>query len=294
MQIISATFPAMGTQCEVVLVASQEENAKKAIALVAEEVARIESKFSRYRNDSITSFINRGAGSGQPTEIDTETAWLLSFAHAVYESSHGLFDLTTGVVSRAWDFQKKEIPTQERLSELLAYVGWDKVNLTEHTVYLPIKGMEIDFGGIGKEYAVDSAVRLLKKIGFTHGYLNFGGDVGIVGGQPDGAPWNIGVRNPNKADGIIAMMPLTAGALTTSGDYERFFEINGSRYTHIIHPRTGYPVNFSSSVSVVADAAIYAGCCSTVAMLMQEPESFLAQYDIKYLIIKSDESIKRG
>lgn len=294
MNIISAVFSAMGTRCEVVLVAHDEKKAQQAIEQVSNEVSRIEAKYSRYRADSVVTAINQAAGRQKPLEIDAETAWLLGFSTALYESSEGLFDLTTGKVSRAWDFQHKTIPSTTQLEELLTLVGWNNVELTSKTIYLPRIGMEIDLGGIGKEYAVDCAVNLLKKLGFSHGYVNFGGDIGVIGPQPDLSPWKIGIQNPRQPEEMIATVPLRGGALTTSGDYERFFEIDGVRYSHIIHPKTGMPVNFSRSVSVVAEEAIYAGSCSTVAMLMEKPESFLAKFPINFLIVAHDGSIKRG
>ncbi len=294
MNIISATFPAMGTQCEVVLVAPDEKKAQQAIEQVSNEVARIEAKYSRYRADSVTTAINQAAGTHKPTVIDAETAWLLGFSAALYESSEGLFDLTTGNISRAWNFQNKTVPSATQLEQLLSLVGWDKVELTQNTVYLPLVGMEIDFGGIGKEYAVDVSVKLLKKMGFCHGYVSFGGDIGIIGPQPDLSPWKIGIQNPRQAGHVIATVPLRGGALTTSGDYERFFEVDGKRYSHIVHPKTGMPVNFSQSVSVVAEEAIYAGSCSTVAMLMEVPEDFLSKFPVHFLIVTQNGSIKRG
>jgi FAD:protein FMN transferase len=291
MDIVTAQFPAMASHCEVTLVAEDETKAKQAIELASNEIRRIEHKYSRYRPDSLISQINLAAGTGQRTLIDPETAWLLSYANALYQDSDGLFDITSGKLSRAWDFTKRLVPTEAELETLCSLVNWSAVEASDTHIYLPKVGMEIDFGGFGKEYAVDRAAEILRAAGFLHGFVNFGGDVRVLGPQPDNSPWQIGIRDPNQATGLIASIPMHGGGLATSGDYERFFELDGQRYTHIIHPKTGMPVGFSRSISVIADTALHAGSCSTVAMLMENPESFLTLYPVRYLIVAPDGTI---
>lgn len=291
MNTVTAQFPAMASHCELTLVAEDEAKAKQAIELAANEVRRIEHKYSRYRPDSLISQINQAAGTGQRTLIDPETAWLLSFANALYQDSDGLFDITSGKLSRAWDFTKRLVPTKTELASLCKLVDWSAVEATDTHIYLPLAGMEIDFGGFGKEYAVDRATEILLNEGFQSGFVNFGGDVRVLGPQPDGEPWQIGIRDPNQPTGLIASIPMRGGGLATSGDYERFFEIDGQRYSHIIHPKTGLPVNFSRSISVIAETALHAGSCSTIGMLMGNPQPFFELYPIRYLIVSPDGSV---
>ncbi|MEY4592679.1 MAG: hypothetical protein RIR18_1574 [Pseudomonadota bacterium] len=291
MDIVTAQFPAMASHCEVTLVAEDETKAKQAIELAATEVRRIEHKYSRYRPDSLISQINQAAGTGHRTLIDPETAWLLSYANALYQDSDGLFDITSGKLSRAWDFTKRLVPTEAELVSLRSLVSWSAVEASDTHIYLPKISMEIDFGGFGKEYAVDRAAEILLNEGFQYGFVNFGGDVRVLGPQPDNSPWQIGIRDPNQATGLIASIPMHGGGLATSGDYERFFEINGQRYSHIIHPKTGIPVSFHRSISVIAETALHAGSCSTIGMLMETPQPFFKLYPIRYLIVSPDGSV---
>ena len=159
---------------------------------------------------------------------------------------------------------------------------------------LPRAGMEIDFGGVGKEYAADRVATICVEYGVKHGLVNLGGDVRAIGAQADGAPWRIGIKHP-RADGrTIASVELVDGAVATSGDYERFFEIDGRRYCHILDPRSGMPVAHWQSVSVVAPLCIVAGSCSTMAMLMgSSGEAFLAQQGLSYIAVAPDGTLRR-
>jgi thiamine biosynthesis lipoprotein len=160
-------------------------------------------------------------------------------------------------------------------------VQWD-----DHSVRLPVAGMEIDFGGIGKEYAADRAAARMEEGGARHGLVNLGGDVRIIGPQPDGTPWTIGVQDPRGLGGAaIAALPVPAGAMATSGDYERYFERDGRRYCHLLDPRSGWPVAHWRSVSVVAPLCVLAGACATIAMLkpVGEAVAFLRDEGLRYL-----------
>jgi thiamine biosynthesis lipoprotein len=148
--------------------------------------------------------------------------------------------------------------------------------------------MEIDFGGFGKEYAADRAAAILAAQGIRHGYVNLGGDLQVIGPQPDGQAWTIGIQDPRNPDGVIAHIPVTQGSMATSGDYERYIELDGRRYCHILDPRSGRPVNHWRSVSVLAPLAIAAGSCSTIAMLKQENGlAFLDGTGMPYLAVDS-------
>lgn len=275
----------MGGACEILLDGLGKKEAKKLSALGIKEVGRIERKYSRYRKESIVSKINAAAGVDW-TECDQETAGLLEYTEMLYQSSGGLFDVTSGVLRRAWDFDKAAVPDPEELFPLLPLVGWNRVERRENAVRLPDEGMQLDFGGIGKEYAADAAAEVLCDHGARHGYVNLAGDIKVIGPRPDGEAWVIGIRDPRNPAGLIASIPVGAGAIATSGDYERFFESCGRRYCHIINPVTGFPVTFWRSVTVLAPLATTAGSCTTIAMLMgQDGLNYLKETGFKYLAV---------
>ena len=260
-------FAAMASECEVMLAAASEHAARAVAGQAIAEVRRIESAYSRYRPDSIVSRINAAAGKSA-IETDEETDALLDYADALHASSGGLFDITSGVLRRAWNFREKRVPAAVELAPLLALTGWDKVERTPGLVRLAVEGMELDFGGFGKEYAADRAAMLLRAAGVRHGYVNLGGDLRVIGPQPDGTPWRIAIRHPRDPDAVAGSIDVHAGALASSGDYERFIEVNGKRYCHVLNPVDGMSVDYWQSVSVVAPVAIAAGSYATVAMLM--------------------------
>jgi thiamine biosynthesis lipoprotein len=281
--VFGIAFSAMACHCEVRLTAFDAVTARSVAQCAMDEVRRIETKYSRYRPDSIVSRINVAAG-GAWVDCDDETIALFGYADALFEVSGGLFDITSGVLRRAWDFRHARIPSVEELQPLLAMIGWEKVQRRQYGIRLPKSGMEIDFGGFGKEYAVDRAAAVLMEQGVQSGYINLGGDMRIIGPQPDGSPWMIGIQDPRKVDEVIAMLPVHSGALATSGDYERFFETNGKRYCHILDPRSGQPVRGWRSVSVLAPLAVAAGSYTTIAMLKgAEALSFLKDSNLPYL-----------
>lgn len=286
MKLFKIFFQAMGGHCEIQLAATSQDIADKNARLAIDEVLRIESKYSRYHPDSFVSRINGAAGSGNPVVCDDETLWLLDYADTLFKSSDGLFDITSGVLRRAWDFKEKKIPSDEGLKSVLDLIGWQKVERGKNSIHLPVAGMEIDFGGFGKEYAADRAAALLSSAGVRHAYINLGGDIRAVGGQPDGKPWVVGIKDPRKTDSIVATFPIESGALATSGDYEKYFEKDGHRYCHIFNPFTGRPVNYWQSVSVVAPLAIAAGSYSTIAMLKEAAgTTFLNNMGFQYFCI---------
>jgi thiamine biosynthesis lipoprotein len=275
----------MASRCELRIGAPDAQAAERLAQQAIAEVRRIETKYSRYRPDSIVSRINAAAG-GEAVHCDDETMSLMNYAAALHGASDGLFDITSGVLRRAWDFRQPKVPAAQVLQPLLALVGWSKVECGGQDVRLRQAGMEIDFGGFGKEYAADRAAALLADAGVRHGYVNLGGDMRFIGPDLDGRPWSIGIQDPRDPDGVIASIPISSGALATSGDYERFFEIDGRRYCHILDPRDGMPVRYWRSVSVLAPMAIAAGSCSTITMLKQrDGVDFLNASEMGYLAV---------
>lgn len=277
-------FGAMASRCEVRVWAPDAATARTWADAAIAEVRRIEAKYSRYRGDSVTARINASAG-GAAVEVDAETAALLEFGARLHGQSGGRFDLTSGVLRRAWDFTAERVPDQRELAALLPLVGWSIVDWRPPQLRMPYAGMELDFGGIGKEYAADRAAGALQAAGARHGFVDLGGDLRGVGGAPDGTPWRVGIRHPRVAGALLGSIELTTGAVATSGDYERFFEAEGRRYSHILDPRTGWPAQHWQCVSVSAPACVAAGACATVAMLMPRDEAlaFLRREAVRFL-----------
>ena len=284
-------FRAMAAENEVHVHASEPES-WRAAAMAIEEVLRIEEKYSRFRADSIVSRINAAAG-GEPVALDPETRSLLAYADACYRESGGLFDATSGVLRRAWRFDRAELPDAHALDEAVRLIGWDRVEWDEHRVRLPVPGMELDFGGFGKEYAVDRAALQLREAGVASGLVNLAGDVAILGSQPDGSPWRVGIRHPRKAGEVIATLPIHSGGLATSGDYERFIEVDGERHCHILDPRTGRSARGFQSVTVHAPTALVAGSATTIAMLKGREEglAWLRELGFAHFCVLEDGTI---
>ena len=268
LQIHRLPFKAMGSACEVVLASHTQNEAESMAKLAIDEVLRIERKYSRYTTDSIIAKINQQAGR-VALQCDDETWALFQFASQLFDKSDGLFDITSGVLRQAWDFKKPEVPTSQKLEALLPLVGWQNVVLQDQSIALPLAGMEVDLGGFGKEYAADRAVQVLKEKGVTHGYVNLAGDMRFLGPKPTGEPWMIGIQDPRARDQVVATLPITMGGLATSGDYERYFELNGQRYCHVLNPKTGMPVSYWRSVSVTSPATVVSGCTTTMVMLKE-------------------------
>ena len=268
LQIHRLPFKAMGSACEVVLASHTQNEAESMAKLAIDEVLRIERKYSRYTTDSVIAKINQQAGRGA-LQCDDETWALFQFASQLFDKSDGLFDITSGVLRQAWDFKKPEVPTSQKLEALLPLVGWQNVVLQDQSIALPLAGMEVDLGGFGKEYAADRAAQVLKEKGVTHGYVNLAGDMRFLGPKSTGEPWMIGIQDPRARDQVVATLPITMGGLATSGDYERYFELNGQRYCHVLNPKTGMPVSYWRSVSVTSPATVVSGCTTTMVMLKE-------------------------
>jgi thiamine biosynthesis lipoprotein len=291
MPLFNFKFRAMAAENGLQLVAPNEPTARRVADLAIADVQRIESKYSRYRDDTITTRINRAAGK-EPVKLDAETAALLQYADRCHRLSGGLFDVTSGVLRRVWDFKRKppQLPDPAALAKTVALVNWSSVEWSPKAIRLPRAGMEIDFGGIGKEYAADRAAAIVTDLGGQHGLVNLGGDVRVIGPHADDTAWRIAVQDPRGEPGAtIAYLDVPHGAMATSGDYERYFEHEGRRYSHLLDPRTGWPVEYWRSVSVVAPLAIAAGACATVAMLkpVDDALKFLDAQGVRYLAIDS-------
>jgi FAD:protein FMN transferase len=275
----------MASPCELLLHAVPGAAARELGILVAQEAWRVERKFSRYRDDSVTAWIH--AHRNAEISVDEETASLIDFAGRCFDLSDGLFDITSGLLRHAWKFDGSDrIPEAAAVERLLPLVGFDKVRWQSPILFLP-DGMELDFGGIGKEYAVDRAYGLLAERCRAPFLINFGGDLRANRPPPHG-PWQVGIERPDT-DGIATMiLNLEHGALATSGDSRRYLLKNGVRYGHILDPRTGWPVsNSPRSVTVAASSCTEAGLLSTLALLRGAgAREFLQEQGVRHWILQ--------
>ncbi len=270
MKLYAFPFKAMGTPCDIQLFAEGFNKAKQVATMIIADIERLEALYSRYRQDSYLTEINRIAAIGGSISVDVETAGLLNYATTCFEQSSGLFDITSGILRQAWHFDRSEVPDQKQISALLNKVGWDKVKWQSPVLEFPLPGMEIDFGGIVKEYTVDRAATISRQAGLDHGLVNLGGDIKIIGPRYDGQAWQVGIRHPRSHQGLIKTISITEGAVASSGDYERCITVNNKRYGHVLNPTTGWPVRHLAAVSVVGDLCVVSGSASTIAMLKEE------------------------
>jgi len=263
-------FKAMGSPCEVQGFVASHPEGEAIVQQIEADVVRLEQRYSRYRPDSLLSQINFVATSGGEIAVDEETAGLFNYAATCYQQSDGLFDITSGVLRKAWRFDHGELPDPELICRLLETVGWNKLDWKPPIIRFPLPGMEIDLGGVVKEYAADRAASLCEASGMRSGLINLGGDIRVVGERPDGSPWIIGIQHPRKQGQLLQNMEVYQGGVATSGDYERCIIIGEERYSHILNPRTGWPVKHLSTVCVVGDFCLIAGSSSTIGMLKEE------------------------
>ena len=288
-------FKAMASPCEVRVVGDDELKLHEAARAAIAEVRRIETKYSRYDRASLVSHVNAAAGVGPATAVDDETTALIDFAARLHELSSGRFDITSGVLRRVWNFSQARVPAQAEIDAVLRLVGWPKARWREGRIELPLVGMEIDFGGFGKEYAADRAAGVLLQAGIAAGYVNLGGDIRVVGPRRDGSPWRFGLQHPRRPRERLDSVDLLQGALATSGDYERFFELDGRRYCHVLDARSGWPVDAWQSVSVVAPSCAGAGALCTLAMLFgPEGVGFLQAQAAQYIAVRADGRVQRN
>lgn len=276
-------FAAMASPCEILVETADADEARHLSELAAAEAWRVEDKFSRYANDNIVARINSAAG--EAIDVDSETASLLDFGNTLYELSDGRFDITSGVLREVWTFDGSDrLPAREAIERVLRHVGWRRVDWQSPTLWME-SGMEIDFGGIGKEYAVDRVAQELRDASTSSALINFGGDLAVTRPPIERQGWQVGIESV-AARGLAAekVIELRSGALATSGDARRFLLRDGIRYSHILDPRSGWPIeNAPRSVTVAADTCTQAGMLSTLAMLEGDnAEVFLRAEGVRY------------
>lgn len=281
-------FQAMASDCEILMEGVSAEQASSLLRAAAVETWRIEHKFSRYVQGNIVANINQS--NGQTITVDDETADLLDFAAQCHQLSDGLFDLTCGVLRRIWRFDGgSQIPSEEQIDQTLRLIGWEKISWQRPKLTLK-PSMELDFGGIGKEYAVDKVIQCLltyRPTDCSSSFLvNFGGDLACTGPRLNGKTWRVGVESSEHDARAVATVALSQGAVATSGDSRRFVMYQGERLSHILNPKTGWPIRHAPhAVSVAAPTCLQAGIFTTLAMLQgADAEAFLDAQAVQYWV----------
>ena len=282
---MAACFAAMACPCEILVPTADEAFVAALGHIAADEAWRVERKFSRYRDDSVIAAIHRSAGTA--LRVDDETALLLDFAARCFELSGGRFDVTSGVLRRAWRFDGSDrLPRAIDIEALLPLIGFQKVRWRRPYVTVP-RGMEIDFGGLGKEYAVDRALAVVTERTSGPVLVNFGGDLATNRPPPAGT-WRVGVERPDTDREAALLLDLVQGALATSGDTHRFLLRDGVRYSHIMDVQTGWPVpDAPRSVTVAGSTCVEAGMLATFAMLQgAAAEAFLENVGARHWCLR--------
>ena len=279
-----ACFFAMASDCEVLIECDSWTVASQIAGRVAEEVWRLQDKYSRYQSESWLSELNQANGQWQA--LDSETAGLLDFIDQIFELSNELFDPTSGILRRVWIFDgEHSIPDPSDIKPLLSFIGWSKVQRTADKIKLP-KGFELDLGGLVKEWAADKALAILQAENLDAPVLiNLGGDLRVSGPRKNQQPWAVGVRDPNN-EGSTVQVAISQGGLATSGDEHRFIEYQGKRYGHLLNPKTGWPIpNAPKSATVAAPTCLLSGILSSLALLKGgEATSFLDDQNVLHWV----------
>jgi thiamine biosynthesis lipoprotein len=262
----------MDTLVTITVVSRTPQDAEAAIDAGFDEIRRLEGLLSFWTEESEIARVNRAAGSA-PVEVSSETLEIIEKSVFVSDKTGGAFDATIGPVIRLWDFRKKVMPDARSIRKALQKVDYRmmRTNISTGTAYLGNEHMSVDTGGIAKGYAADRAVEKLKALGISSGLVAIAGDIRGFGRKPDGRAWTIGIRSPRggvDTDEVMATIELSDEAVSTSGDYERFFIREGMRYHHILNPKTGYPATESISVTVVAPEAVLTDGFSTGVFVM--------------------------
>lgn len=263
-------FRAMATQCEIQYTApGGDPQAKKFEAAAEGWVHAFEAKYSRFQPTSIVSRINDAAGQDW-VAVDPETEGMLAMCDTLTFMTRGMLDPTALPLIRIWNWKAVPpvIPTPEQIAAALKLVGWSKVQRQPGKVRLPVAGMALDFGGFGKEYAVDLVSLIAKDHGIVDALVDFGHDLRASGAPPGRPAWHIGLEDPKKPGTTWASIGLANKSIASSGDYIRSFTVEGRRFGHIIDPRTGWPVaNGCTQATVVASTCLQAGMLSTAAFV---------------------------
>jgi thiamine biosynthesis lipoprotein len=259
--------PAMGTFFEIQVYGVDRSAATRAIDAAFDEIERVEALLSEWRETSEISAVNREAGR-RPVRVGPELYEVIERSLELRERTGGAFDITFAACGRLWSFPESRVPEPEEIEDCLANVGGEIVLDPEgSTVFLPDPGMRIGIAAVGKGYGVDRAVEVLADRGITNYIVDGGGDIRLSGSKGDRS-WSVGIQHPRQPGRVFEALQLDAGAVVTSGDYQKFFERDGVRYHHILDPRTGRPAPASIAVTVLAPDATLADALATGLFVM--------------------------
>ncbi|UOB16758.1 FAD:protein FMN transferase [Abyssalbus ytuae] len=261
----------MGSRFDITMVAENETKANFYVDEAIAEISRIEKLISSWNPDSQTSLINKNAGV-KPVKVDEELFNLIERAIRISKITDGAFDISFASIDRVWKFDgsMKQKPSEEAIKNSVAKVGYNNIVLDNEagTVFLKLEGMKIGFGALGKGYAADKVKKMMQEKGVTAGIINASGDLTTWGKQPDGKDWMVGITNPLNKNKVFSWFPVYNAAVATSGNYEKYVEFDGKRYTHIIDPRTGYPASGLVSVTIFSDSGELCDALATSVFIM--------------------------
>jgi FAD:protein FMN transferase len=278
----------MGTRIYVELWADDPGKGDAAIEAVMAEMRRIDDLMSHYKPESQLSQINARAAQ-EPVQVDKELFDLIKLSTHFSEITEGAFDITYASVGHLYDYPHHVRPTEEQIKAALPAVNWRNMlfDPVHHTIRFEHEGMRIDLGGIGKGYAVDRGIAILQARGFQHALVSAGGDSRIIGDRM-GRPWLIGIRNPDDKQKVVTRIPIVNSAMSTSGDYERYFDEGGVRYHHIIDPHTGHPASKVRSATILGPTATETDGMSKTAFVLGPEKALeiinkMPQYDAVFV-----------
>lgn len=282
-------FKSMASPCELLVRTTEKVRAKKLARTAFNECKRIEKKYSRYQKNNLCFRMNHSAGNA--VSIDQETFQILQYAEQLFQLSHGRFDITSGILRKIWHFDLTEcLPDKSAIENLLPCIGFEKINYNSQEFKLP-ENMEIDFGGIGKEYCADRIYQLV--LGATKNnpvdfLINLGGDIIAHAVSEKSPAWQVGIESITDQNHVDKLISLKQGALATSGTTKRYTLANGEVFGHILNPKSGYPVkNAPQSITVLNDNCTAAGSLATLAMLQGEnAEHFLESEQVRHWILR--------
>ena len=284
--LLQRNFTTMGTFLTI-SVYPQEPATERAISAAYQEIERINKVFSTYREDSLTSRLRKARG--ETVEITPEFYKLLERAQKIYHQTDGKFDITVGPLVDLWGFyrENQQLPEPDQIDAKKQLVGFDQINFSDSHARLGMPGMRLDFGALAKGYAVDRAAAILVEQGLENFLINLGGNIYAAGQSPDNQPWRIGVQNP-RAEKIDGIVELSNSGVGTSGDYERTFIHEGQRYSHIIDPMTGYPLQGVAATTVVAEDALTADILSTALYLTGDTRGWKNLDANKFMLVRTE------
>lgn len=292
-EVHNFTFSGMGTVLSVIYTGEKNEDAENALK---EDAAVVESELSYYKDSSFVSVLNREAHK-KPVDVPPHVCRLVEKSLELGTLSGGFFDITYKSTGEVWENSRNKIPDEKVIEEKQRFVGSGKVfvNCSENKIKFAAEGVKIDLGGIAKGYAIDRAAEILKNRGIENFIVNYGGDMMICGNKA-GNPWNVGIKNPDNHSEILKKIEFSSGChgVATSGDYERFFVVDGQTFSHIMNPKTGYPVKDSKSVTVIAGDALSADVAATaVSVALKKKEAvkkIVEKFNVKIYTLNGEGS----